>query len=148
MAGTTWRWGDDYGLYLDGGVVDVAGDVEYYAKIYGKGLPPTAAMWIPAGEWSDKHHYRLCCDRSSPHFGTLADFYDDHPWNIGADLDDDEFEEDETEPDDEPDDNETERRLGREGDEFFECSPGRPTILEFVAHLAGDPAHTRDPFDD
>ena len=147
LAGTTWRWGDEYGLYLEGGVMDVAGDVEYYAKIYGKGLPTTAAMWIPAGQWSDKHHYRLCCDRSSPHFGTLADFHDDHPWNIGADLDDD-FEEDEAETDDELDDNETERRLGREGDPFWECSPERPTILEFVAHLAGDSDHTRDPFDD
>ncbi len=43
--------------------------------------PPVGdSLWAVIGGWSDKHIYMVCCDRTHPWFGSIADFYDNHPW--------------------------------------------------------------------
>lgn len=42
--------------------------------------PARSELWMVIGSWSDKHDYMLCCDRTSPRFGAVADWNDTHPW--------------------------------------------------------------------
>lgn len=37
-------------------------------------------IWLCVGDWSNKHDYILCCDKSSEHYGIIYDVWDDHPW--------------------------------------------------------------------
>lgn len=49
-------------------------------EVLASGPPARRELWIVIGSWSDKHDYMLCCDRTSPRFGAVADWYDTHPW--------------------------------------------------------------------
>jgi hypothetical protein len=50
------------------------------AVYLGDGDPETAELWVAFGHWSDRHDLFVCCDRTSPRFGYVADFHDGHPW--------------------------------------------------------------------
>jgi hypothetical protein len=43
-------------------------------------------IWVKFGEWSDKHDWIICCDKSHPDFGKVFDCWDDHPWWHGDEF--------------------------------------------------------------
>ncbi|MGK0387931.1 MAG: hypothetical protein ACI94Y_000658 [Maribacter sp.] len=47
-------------------------------------------MFLRIGDWSDKHDYLLCCDKSPKgmeRYGKVYDGYDDSPWYLDSNYD-------------------------------------------------------------
>ena len=80
IASAGWRCDKGLGFYFYPPQIVIYNTKAGYELSDDDEIPPEQNTWIELGHWSDKHDVFLCCDPLDPHFGTVVDCHDGHPW--------------------------------------------------------------------